>query len=362
MGLDKAMSLLWMEHEKKFQELVECAFSCEKEGRPEYFSKLSKRIQKIIYRDTKYNVDFLYTAFVLNDEKIMENYALWLFRLMASVFEGKRTLSETADYVIEHFEYICQGVKKTIDKERQPRLFELLDCAKKSVDKARGKEKVTEPVWRASDYEKEINQYMQALLKKDSRRASYLIQQFNEAGIPTQDIYAGILAESMRRVGELWHTAKISVDEEHYCTSVTQMAMAQMYPNILLSERKDKTLLCACPGTELHEMGARMVADIFENDGWDSIYLGAAVPEDAMLSAIRENQPDLVVLSVTMPPHLLMCRELVGAIKEEFPDCKLAVGGNAFRATEHLWSQWPIDAHTEDARELLAWANGEINV
>ncbi len=354
------MSLLWMEHEKKFQELVENAFAGEKNGRPEYFSKLSKRVQKIIYRDTKYNVDFLYTAYVLNDEKIMENYALWLFRLLASVFEN-RTLSETADYVIEHFEYICQAVKNTIDKEIQPRLLELLEYAKKRVDSARNEENMTKPFWKESKYEVQIHEYMDALMKKDSRKASYLIQQFNEDGIPAQDIYAEILAESMRRVGELWHTAKISVDQEHYCTSVTQMAMAQMYPNILLSERKNRTLLCACPGTELHEMGARMVADIFENDGWDSIYLGAAVPEDAMLEAIRENQPDLIVLSVTMPPHLLMCRELVETIKKEFPDCKLAVGGNAFRATEDLWSQWPINVHTEDARELLAWANEEMD-
>lgn len=354
------MSLLWMEHEKKFQELVENAFAGEKNGRTEYFSKLSKRVQKIIYRDTKYNVDFLYTAYALNDEKIMENYALWLFRLLASIFEN-RTLSETADYVIEHFEYICQAVKNTIDQEIQPRLLELLELAKRRVNESRNNEAMTNPVWKESKYEVQIREYMDALMKKDSRKASYLIQQFNEDGIPAQDIYAEILAESMRRVGELWHTARISVDEEHYCTSVTQMAMAQMYPNILLSERKNKTLLCACPGTELHEMGARMVADIFENDGWDSIYLGAAVPEDAMLEAIRENQPDLVVLSVTMPPHLLMCRELVEAIKKEFPDCKVAVGGNAFRATEDLWSQWPINVHTEDARELLAWANEEID-
>ena len=40
-----------------------------------------------------------------------------------------------------------------------------------------------------------------------------------------------------------------------------QMAMAQMYPVLFANERKNKTLLCACPGTELHEMGARMVAD-----------------------------------------------------------------------------------------------------
>ena len=98
----------------------------------------------------------------------------------------------------------------------------------------------------------------------------------------------------MRRVGELWRTAQITVDAEHYCTSVTQMAITQMYPLLFSSECRNRTLLCARPGTELHEMGARMVADIFENDGWDSIYLGAAVPEDAMLEAVRSNHPDLI--------------------------------------------------------------------
>ena len=64
-----------------------------------------------------------------------------------------------------------------------------------------------------------------------------------------------------------------------------------MYPLLVSSERRNRTLLCACPGTELHEMGARMVADIFENDGLDSIYLGASVPEDAMLEADPQQSP-----------------------------------------------------------------------
>ena len=109
---------------------------------------------------------------------------------------------------------------------------------------------------------------MNSLLREDTRQALYLIQQFLEKGIPLNDIYVEILAESMHRVGDLWHTARISVAEEHYCTSVTQMAMSQMYPQLFSSERKNRRILCACPGTELHEMGSRMVADLFENDGW----------------------------------------------------------------------------------------------
>ena len=184
-----------------------------------------------------------------------------------------------------------------------------------------------------------------------------LIQQFAKEGIPVNDIYVEILAESMRRIGELWHTAQISVDAEHYCTSVTQMAMAQMYPLLFSRERKNHRIICACPGMELHEMGSRMVADLFENDGWDSIFLGAAVPEDALLKSIKENQPDLVALSVSMPQHLITCQEFAESIREKFPDVKIAVGGKAFKSTHDIWKQWPVDVYTNDARELLEYAN-----
>ena len=347
------MSLLWMEYETEFQNLVDTAFQCEQENNQEYFAGLSKRVQKIIYRDTRYNIDFLYTAYVLNDDKIMENYAVWLYQLMDSVLKNK-TKAETAQYVINHLKYIQQGVDQTVSEEKRERLTELLETAQKCISEAA--ESLPVPA-KESAYEAEIGQYMDSLLSKNTRKTMYLIHQFEEKGISINDIYVEILAESMRRVGEMWHTAQITVDTEHYCTSVTQMAMSQMYPDLFAAERKNRTVLCACPGTELHEMGSRMVADLFENDGWDSIYLGAAVPEDAMMEAIRSNQPDLVALSVTMPQHLMVCRDLVEAIRKEFPDIRIAVGGNAFRNTKQIWVKWPVDIYTEDARELLEKAN-----
>lgn len=275
---------------------------------------------------------------------------------MASIMTY-RTAEEMSVYVTGHLESICQAVRQSIsDSDRQQALLNLLKLAQDNVqDEAMHP---TTPSSRAaSAYEPQINQYMQSLLSKNTRNTLYLIQEFIRQGIPLNDIYVEILAESMRRVGDLWHTAKITVDTEHYCTSITQTAMAQLYPLLFEAPRKDRTLLCACPGTELHEMGARMVADIFENDGWDSVYLGAAVPENAMLEAIRTNHPDLIALSVAMPQHLLDCRDLILKIRKQFPDVKIAVGGNAFRSTDHIWSQWPVDFYTDDARELLIKAN-----
>ena len=349
------MSLLWSEYEAEFQELVDAAFQYECSAHPDYYASLSPKVERIIYRDTRYNADYLYTACLLGEDKIMTDYAAWLFELLANILKDRQTRQQTAEYTIDNFTALRHGVQTVANEEMRPRMLHLLDEAQRSVEQAAAQPPA--PIGTPSRYEAEIRDYMHCLLKKDSRRAMFLVRSYLEKGISLNDVYVEILAESMRRVGELWHTAQITVDTEHYCTSVTQLAMAQLYPALFDKKRRGRTLLCACPGTELHEMGARMVADVFENDGWDSIYLGAAVPEDALLDAVRENQPDLVALSVTMPQHLLACRSLTEAVHRQFPQVKIAVGGKAFESAPGLWKQWPVDIYAPDAREFLRKAD-----
>ena len=347
------MGLLWVDYEEEFQNLVETAYRLQVESEPEYFSSLSKKVQQIIYRDTRYNVDFLYTAYVMQDSKIMTDYAIWLYELMASILRRLYTAEEMKPYVMGHLGYIRKAIPLVVSAEKQQALDQLLADSQEAIRQYRKEERQTAP----SPYEKEISLYMQSLFDKKMRQSMYLMQRFLKEGIPINDIYTKIMAESMRRVGELWHTAKIGVDLEHYCTSATQMAMAELYPVIFATERKDKQLLCACPGRELHEMGARMLTDVFENAGWDTTYLGAAVPVDSILASIRDNPPDLVAFSVTMPQHLMDCKVLVETVRQKFPSVKIAVGGRAFQSTHHIWKKWPIDFYGENAVQLLEQVN-----
>ncbi len=351
---DKIMGLLWVDYEMEFQNVVETAYRMQSESEPEYFSSLSKKVQQIIYRDTRYNVDFLYTAYQLQDSKIMEVYGVWLYELMASIMKS-RPADVMKTYVIRHLDYVRQAVKRVVSEDKQEGLDVLLQKAQEAI---RQYQRPVEMGFAPSPYEKEITLYMQSLFDKKMRQSMYLVQKFMNDGISVNDIYIKILAESMRRVGELWHNAKIGVDLEHYCTSVTQMVMTQLYPVIFATKRRNKTILCACPGSELHEMGARMLTDVFENAGWDSVYLGAAVPLDAILASIQENQPDLLAFSVTMPPHLMVCQQLVQEVKQKYPDIKVAVGGLAFRSTHDIWKKWPVDFYGENAIQLLEQVNG----
>ena len=347
------MSLLWMEYETEFEHLVEASYARESHDKAEYFRSISERARKIIYRDTRYNIDYLYTAYVLNDKKIMNTYAVWLYELMVGIHKHRFSREQTREYVIFHLDAIKRAIPDVVSSDKHQKLQEIIEEAKQSI-----REYVpSEEAKKESRYEKEIEEYMDCLFRKDTRKAIGLIRKFVEQGTSLDDIYVEILSESMKRVGELWHTAEITVDTEHYCTSVTQMAMAQMYDHLFDGERKNKTILSVCPGMELHEMGARIVTDLFENHGWDSIFLGAAVPVDYILDSVKENHPDLVTLSVSMPQHLMDCEKAVREIKQEFPDIKIAVGGKAFESTTDIWEKWPIDIYTKDARELLAKAD-----
>ena len=347
------MSLLWMEYEVEFEHLVEASFARESHDKEEYFRSISERARKIIYRDTRYNIDYIYTAYVLGDKKIMNTYAIWLYELMVGIHKERFTREQTREYVIFHLDAIKKTIPDIVSVEKQQKLQEIVEEAQQCIRDYTPSE---EPK-KESRYEKEIQEYMNCLFKKNTRKAIGLIRKLADQGINLDDIYVEILSESMKRVGELWHTAEITVDTEHYCTSVTQMAMAQMYDQLFDGERKNKTILSVCPGMELHEMGARIVSDLFENHGWDSIFLGAAVPVDYILDSVRKNHPDLVTLSVSMPQHLMDCEKAVREIKKEFPDVKIAVGGKAFESTEDIWKKWPVDIYSEDARELLHRAN-----
>lgn len=347
------MSLLWMEYEAEFEHLVEASYARESHDKEAYFKSISERARKIIYRDTRYNIDYLYTSYVLEDEKVMNTYAVWLYELMAGIHKERFTREQTREYVIFHLEEIKKAIPDVVSRDKHQKLQGLIteaqQCIRDYVPEKKEQKK--------SYYEKEIKAYMDCLFQKDSRKAVRLIREFMEQGMNLDDIYVEILSESMRRVGELWHTAEITVDTEHYCTSVTQMAMAQMYDKLFDGERRNKTILSVCPGMELHEMGARIVSDLFENHGWDSIFLGAAVPVDYILDSVRENHPDLVTLSVSMPQHLMDCEKTIREIKKEFPEIKIAVGGKAFESTSDIWKKWPVDIYSKDARELLTRAN-----
>jgi methanogenic corrinoid protein MtbC1 len=317
-----------------------------------------ERRKMLMYEDILYNLGYLDTAMSLKDDQIFPEYARWIYRLLFYLMKdlSKETIK---GQMIQHFDILNDVLSRSLSKEEieaaQVHIRNAITAIEREAESPNFQERIL-----SDDYLEIKENYIKHLLAGNTRGALRIIEDAAKSGIRLEDIYIEILQKVMHEVGDLWHRQIITIDKEHYCTSTTQMALAQFYSTIFSKPRKGLKIITCSVGSELHEMGIRMVSDLFEYNGWDSIYLGAGVPKEALLHAIEEHKPNMIGLSVTMPQHLPLCLEYVIAIREKFKNVKIAVGGRAFETTDRLWEKWDIDVYKENAELLIDWANKNI--
>ena len=351
------MSLLHVSDER-VNSLARIVYDKHFELDPKLDVEYDDRRKRLMYEDILYNLSYLDTAMKFNDDKIFSDYAVWLYQLLCNLMKNLER-ERIKEHMVLHYQILHNVLQETLPEEEAQKASHHIRNAIEATENEAIQFQVSER-FASGRYGPIKKEYLHCILNNDTKGALRVIADAEKSGIPIDDICVEILQEVMCEIGNLWHQDKIKVDKEHYCTAVTQVALAQFHPTIFSKPRNGYTILTCCVGSELHEMGIRMVSDVFENNGWDSIYLGAAVPANAILNCIEENSPDLVALSVTMPQHLTLCFEIVNEIRKKYQDIKIAVGGRAFQTTNELWKQWDVDIAADNAVQLVLWADEHI--
>ncbi len=197
--------------------------------------------------------------------------------------------------------------------------------------------------------------YLDALLRGDRHAASRMILDAVRRGVSVKEIYLDVFQQAQREVGRLWQTNQISVAHEHYCTAATQLIMSQLYPYIFSTPRKGLRVVVTCVGGELHEIGARMVADFFEMDGWDTWFLGANTPTEGVLGAVQEHRADVLAVSATMTFHLSRVSDLIAALRQTGwgRQVRVLVGGYPFNMDVELWRRVGADGYAPNAQQAV---------
>lgn len=194
--------------------------------------------------------------------------------------------------------------------------------------------------------------YLACLLAADRDAATALIDDVRRDGVSVRELYLDVIQPTQYEVGRLWELDRLSVAEEHYCTGVSQLVIARLYPSWLkVPAPNAPRALVACVDCELHELGARMVADFLEMDGWDTLYIGATCPARAAAALVHGRRTELFAISCALTAHLDAARELVQAVRElplEAPP-RILVGGYAYRYDAEIWRSVGADGYALDA-------------
>jgi len=201
--------------------------------------------------------------------------------------------------------------------------------------------------------------YLAHLINGNRRECESIVKAANDDKESVRDIYENLFQQSMYEVGELWEYNRISVAVEHMATAITEHLLSLIYPRLFSSERIGRSAVIACVANEYHQLGGKMVADIFEMNGWDAYFLGANTPAHDLMELIDRKSPELIGLSLSIYFNIENLRMVLDSIHERFPNRPVLVGGQAFRWEEtNVLKGYPDVEYIPNLTALEGYLNG----
>lgn len=163
----------------------------------------------------------------------------------------------------------------------------------------------------------------------------------------------------------LWERNEVTVADEHLATAIIGRISSYLYSRFVgTPQTKGMAIVSAVPN-EYHEVGARMVADILEIDGWDVTYLGANIPLEELVTILKKKQPFMLALSVATAFNLEKARLVIKTVKShrDLSAIRILVGGLAFRSAPRLWREFGADGYAANLADATAqsdawWQSG----
>lgn len=169
------------------------------------------------------------------------------------------------------------------------------------------------------------------LLDGDRAACSEIVHEYLKKNPSITDLYEEVLKVALHEVGSLWERNQISVATEHLSTAIIEGIMNELFEQIISGKKFNKKAVVACVENEMHQVGIKMVADVFEMNGWETYFLGAGIPTSELLKFIKQVNPNLIAISLSVYFNYSSLIKMLSAIRESFPQIEIIIGGQALK-------------------------------
>ena len=208
--------------------------------------------------------------------------------------------------------------------------------------------------------------YLEALLIGNWQHCAKVLEEQLLRRLPLKSMYLDLIQRAMYEVGTLWEQNLVSVATEHLASATTERLLGFLYPRLFSQTYKDRRAIIACIAQEYHQIGPRMVADFFELHGWHGFFLGANTPAPHLIRMIRERNPDVLCLSMSLLFNLPQLESTLQIVSGEFPALQLFLGGRALngegagrQVREELMRGYPRLRYFESLSQLESYLISE---
>lgn len=174
------------------------------------------------------------------------------------------------------------------------------------------------------------NEFLTNLLLGNHRECSAIAHRFLNENNSVNDLYEKVMKVALYEVGKLWEQNQITVAAEHLATAITEGILNELFEQVISDKRVNKKVVLTCVESEKHQVGIKMVADVFEMNGWESFFLGTGIPVEELIRYLHEIKPDVLAISLSIYFNYQKFVKTISMVRGDFPELFIIVGGQAF--------------------------------
>ncbi|MBN1623511.1 MAG: cobalamin-dependent protein, partial [Clostridia bacterium] len=284
------------------------------------FSLIGNNPISVMLDNHRNHINFMTSLFTTNDYSMLDKTMPWILNTYLSKGFTKSYFSHVLNTWME---VISKNISSTLSEE----ILAVYKYMLEAIENDRivmGKD--------SSSYNSNAQKLARLLINGKHIEAMEYVRTFVKDRDSLMQTYMGLIQPAMYIVGDLWEKNEITVSHEHLATSLVMRIMSSFYEEYVLVKPSKYKIIIAASVNEYHEIGARIVADFLEMNGYDIRYLGANVPIDDLIKIIAEEKPYVLGISVSMSYNIGLFIEVLKSIRN-YPglkDLKIIAGGHAF--------------------------------
>lgn len=209
-----------------------------------------------------------------------------------------------------------------------------------------------------------LERYLDTLLKGDRKACRAVIEESLQTGTPANSVYMNIIWPIIAEIEHLARADRITTAQEHLATRINRTIVDQLQNKLPRKPQKEKKIVIACTQAELQELGAQIMADLFESDGWEVKFIGGGLENEDILAFVHQYGPDILLIYGSNPKQAPEVRRLIDTIKgiNAWPNMRIMVSGGLFNRAEGLWQEIGADLFAATALEAIQIASKDTPI
>jgi corrinoid protein of di/trimethylamine methyltransferase len=209
----------------------------------------------------------------------------------------------------------------------------------------------------------DLQKLYNAVLNGDQKTSVAVTQEALAEGVDPMELITQYMVPAMDEVGRLFECEEYFVPELLLSGRAMKGSLKLLRP--LLAARGDEPVGRVVIGTvkgDLHDIGKNLVASMLEGGGFDVLDLGADVPPEKFIEAVKARNANIVCLSALLTVTMPAMRTTIDALKQAGvrQQVKIMVGGAP--VTRQFADEVGADGYSDNASTAVTLARTLIGV